>query len=227
MKAIKYLYTCLALSILFMAACKTDNFDAPKSKLTGRIIYNNEQIPVRSNGVQLELWQRGYQLFTKIPVHVAQDGTFSAELFDGNYNLVLLRGNGPWVDNTDSIKVTVKGNTNIDMPVNPYFIIKNLTAAKNGNAINATFNIEHINTTKTLERVRLFISKTNILDNVNNDGNVEILAANIANITQPISLSINIPSALTSKDYVFVRVGVKTNGVGEYIFSQPQQISIK
>src|SRR5690606_15535306 len=163
MKAIKYLYTCLALSIIFMASCKTDNFDAPKSKLTGRILYNNEQIPVRSNGVQLELWQRGYQLFSKIPVHVAQDGTFSAELFDGTYNLVLLRGNGPWADNTDSIKVTVKGNTQVDMPVSPYFITKNLTSVKNGNAINTTFNIEHINTTRTLERVRLFISKTNIL----------------------------------------------------------------
>jgi hypothetical protein len=105
------------LIVLFMMAsaailtgCEKDNYQQPKSVLKGRIVYDGQVIGLRSNGVQLELWQHGYQLFTKIPVHVEQDGTFSASLFDGNYKLVRLRGNGPWTDNSDSIDVQLKGS---------------------------------------------------------------------------------------------------------------------
>src|SRR5688572_5356036 len=107
--------------VVFLAACKKDNFEPPKSWLTGKVVYQNQPLGVRSNGVQLELWQPGYANFSKIPVFVAQDGTFSANVFDGNYKLTFLRGNGPWVETTDTINVSVKGSTEVDVPVTPYF----------------------------------------------------------------------------------------------------------
>src|SRR3954470_23751320 len=108
---------------ILMAACKKDNYEKPASTLTGRVVYNKEPLGLRSNGVQLELWQHGYELFTKIPVYLSPDGTFSALLFDGAYKLVLRQGNGPWKDNADSIDVTVRGTTNIDVQVQPYYIV--------------------------------------------------------------------------------------------------------
>src|SRR4051812_34652244 len=97
------------LICVLIAACTKDNYDPPKSMLSGQVVYQGQPVGVRSNGVQLELWQPGYQFFTKIPIYVDQDGTFSAALFDGNYKLTRLKGNGPWADNTDTINVVVKG----------------------------------------------------------------------------------------------------------------------
>lgn len=150
--------------MLLFSSCEKDNYDAPASTLTGRVVYQDQPLGVRSDGVQLELWQSGYSLFTKIPVYVAQDGTFSASLFDGNYKLTRLRGNGPWADNTDTINIQVKGGTTVDVPVDPYFVIRNDNVQRSGNAINATFNIQRVNTTKDLEYVRLYVGQTMITD---------------------------------------------------------------
>ena len=118
------IYACAVLMMLF-SSCEKDNFKEPASKLTGRVVYQQQPIGVRSMGVQFELWQPGYQLFTRIPLNIAQDGSFSAELFDGDYKLVRSKGAGPWTDNSDTINVSVKGSVSVDVPVEPYFIIKN------------------------------------------------------------------------------------------------------
>src|SRR5688572_16723553 len=158
-------------SILYIAAatftvlmgCKKDNFDPPGSVLKGRVVYNGQVLGVRTptvnasggtttGGVQLELWQYGYQLFTKIPVYVNQDGTFSASLFDGNYKLVRL-GGAPWQNNTDSIDISLKGSLDIDVPVVPFFTISNATCTFNkaDSSITATFTVNNVVAGRTLE----------------------------------------------------------------------------
>jgi len=213
--------------VVLLPGCKKDNFEPPSSFIKGHVVYQGEPISVRSNGVQLELWQRGYQLFSKVVVNVAQDGSFSANVFDGNYKLTRLKGNGPWADNTDTIEITLKGTANIDVPVDPYFIIKNETFQKSGTNINVTFNIQRINTTKTLEAVRLYLGQTILVDQSINLANFSKAGSTISDITLPITLSLTIPTALASKDYLFARVGVKTTGVGELAYSQPQKIALK
>ncbi len=183
-KAILYI---ASAAIILLTACKKDNYAPPSSQLAGKVVYQGQPIGVRSSGIQLELWQRGYQLFTKIPVYIDQDGSFSATLFDGNYKLVRLKGNGPWADNTDSIDVTVKGNTIIDVPVDPYFIIKNASVQKNGSNIDAAFTVQAVNTSKSLELIRLYLGLTTITDQNNNAANVSKAAAAI-DITQPVTL---------------------------------------
>ncbi|UPK72633.1 DUF3823 domain-containing protein [Chitinophaga filiformis] len=204
--------------------CKKDNYEKPGSILSGRVVYNKEAVGVRSNGVQLELWQHGFQLFTKIPVYIAQDGTFSASLFDGDYKLVLLPGNGPWVNNTDSVDITVNGSTTVEVPVQPYFIIKNARATKTGTTVNATFTIERINTSHTLESATLYLGKTNIADAVNNLKAQVVGADALGDITGPVTISTDIPSTLTGETFFFARIGVKTAGVGEQIYTQPIKI---
>ena len=216
----------LALFIL-VASCKKDNYDPPQSQLTGKVVFQGQSVGVRSNGVQLELWQPGFQLYTKIPVYVAQDGTFSAMLFDGDYKLTRLKGNGPWADNTDTIIVQVRGATAVDVPVDAYFIIKAETIQKSGSNITTTFSLQRGNTSKNLEDVRLYLGRTNIIDPNNNDAVVTKAASAIADITQPITLSVAIPASLAGNDYVFARVGVKTAGVSELAFSIPLKIALK
>lgn len=214
----------LVTAVLF-ASCEKDNFEAPKSKLTGRVVYNGEALGLRSDGVQLELWQHGYDLFNKIPVFVAQDGSFSAEIFDGDYKLTLVRGNGPWAESTDSLDVTVNGSTSVDVPVNPYFIIDNSSFQQAGDMVSATVEISHTNTSKDLDRVKIYLGETIIVDDILNVSSAEKLAGDV-DADQTISLSTNIPQSLRNKGYAFVRVGVKTVGVAEFVYSQPVRINL-
>ena len=221
-----FLYALLAATVS-LTGCKEDNRLEPTSNLSGKVVYNGQPVGVRSNGVQLELWQHGYQLFTKIQVQVAQDGSFAASLFDGNYKLVRLRGNGPWVDNTDSIDVAVRGNTVIDVPVQPYFILKNETFSKGEGKVNARFSLDQIAPNRDLERVNLYIGTTSIIDQNNNVQNVQLLASAIEDPAQLISLSANLPANLSNRGYVYARIGVKTVGAGEMLFGNVQKIELK
>lgn len=216
----------LALAV-GLSGCEKDNRAEPKSVLKGRIVFEGQPVGVRSNGVQLELWQHGYQLFTKIPVHINQDGTFSASLFDGNYKLVRLRGNGPWADNTDSIDVELRGSKEIDVPVNPYFVLKNDVYSKGEGKVSATFNVQQVATGRTIERVNLYIGTTIIVDPNNNVGNAQEVAANLTDLSKAVTLTATIPANLSSREYIYARVGVKTSGVGEMLFGMPQKVMLK
>ena len=217
-------YVITLLLLVMVNGCKKDNFEKPSATLSGRVVYDKEALGLRSNGVQLELWQHGFELFTKIPVYVAQDGTFSASLFNGSYKLVRLPGNGPWVNNIDSIDVTVNGNTVIDVPVQPYFVIKNATISKSGTTVTGTFSIGKITNGGTLESVSLFVGKTNIVDAVNNLGSAGINGSDITDINAPVTVSVTIPGSLSGQSFFFARVSVKTAGVAEHIYSQPIKI---
>ena len=210
-----------------LTSCEKDNRAEPKSVLKGRIVHDGQPVGVRSNGVQLEIWQSGYQLFTKIPVYINQDGTFSASLFDGDYKLVRLRGNGPWVDNTDTINVALRGTQELDVPVTPYFVFRNDTYSKGEGKISATFNLQQVNTSRALERVNLYVGTTMIVDPNNNGGNAQQLAAAITDLTKPITLTATLSPALAGREYVYARIGVKTSGVGEMLFGAPQKIMLK
>ncbi|UOQ69800.1 DUF3823 domain-containing protein [Hymenobacter volaticus] len=222
-----FLYSLLAGTALFMG-CAKDNVEPPSSTLTGRIVYQDQVLGLRSNGstdlgnqtTMLELWQRGYQLFTKIPVFVNQDGTFQAKLFDGNYKLVRSRGNGPWVDNTDSIDVQVRGNTVIDVPVTPYFTVTDAAFQRSGNTLTATCRVNRIVAGKDIDRVVLLISRTQFVDDSNALERTEKNAAAV-NLSQVQNLSVTIPSSITGS--VFARIGVKAAGVGQYVYSPVQK----
>lgn len=210
-----------------LTGCEKDNYAEPKATINGRVVYQSQPIGVRSNGVQLELWQRGYQLFTKIPVYVDQDGSFSATVFDGNYKLVRLRGNGPWVDNTDTIDVQVRGSATIDVPVQPYFTVGNEKFQKAGTAITSTCKINQVLTTRAIERVTLYVGSTQFVDINNNAGNVSKTGADLADLSKELSFTMNIPSSVASKSVVYGRIGVKTVGVAEMLYSPVQKIQLK
>lgn len=223
----KFLLTIITASILFFAGCKKDNYTKPNSIITGKLVYQGQPLGVRSNGVQLELWQKGYQLFTKVAVYPAQDGTYTINVFDGDYQLIPLKGTGPWADKLDTIPIHLAGSANVDITMDPYFIIKNESFVRSGSTITGTFTIQKVNTTKTLSLVKIYIGQTLITDNTNNAANAQKLAATITDITQPISISLTVPAALATKDYAYMRVGVQATGVTELLYTQVQKIALK
>lgn len=227
MKANNYLYSLITLTIIMVMGCEKDNYDAPTAMLTGRVVYQNQPLGVRSGGVELELWQHGYASFSKIPVYVNQDGSFSARLFDGNYKLVLLRGNGPWADDTDSLDINLKGTASVDVAVDPYFIITDQSFRQSGNEITGTVTLRQINTSRPLERVAIYLGQTLIVDQNNNAARAEVTSGDVDDFSEPIDLAISIPASLASKGYLFARIGVKASGVAEYLYSQPQQIVLQ
>jgi len=224
---VKLFSSVVLLLVAVFAGCKKDNFKAPSSSITGKVVYQGQAVGLRSNGVQLEVWQHGYQLFSKIPVYLAQDGTFTVALFDGDYKVTLLKGNGPWADKPDSIDVHVSGTAAIDVPVNPYYLVKTSSFTKNGTAISGIANLQGVTTSKSIEAVRMYISSTTIVDQTNNIAKSEVAGSTITDITQPVNLSVSIPSSLASNNYVFVRIGVKTTGVTELAYGPVQKVNLK
>jgi len=214
------------LICVLIAACTKDNYDPPKSMLSGQVVYQGQPVGVRSNGVQLELWQPGYQFFTKIPIYVDQDGTFSAALFDGNYKLTRLKGNGPWADNTDTINIVVKGATTIDVPVQPYFVIANPTFQKSGTSVTASGKVNMVTAGKTVERVTFYIGSTQFVDATTNVAKDDKTGAALGDLSQPLTFSVAVPANVATKGYVYGRLGVKTTGVAELLYTPVQKIQL-
>lgn len=218
----KLLYGLTVLAAL-LAGCAKDNYTPPSSTLKGRVVYQNRPVGVRSDGVQLELWQSGYQLYTKIPVYVDQEGSFSTSLFDGDYKLVLLRGNGPWVDNTDTLRVNVKGATQVDVPVQPYYTVAGEAYKKSGTTFTATCRINQVVTSRAIERVTFYLGSTQFVDLNNNVAKADLTGSALSDLSKDLTFTLPMPAGV-NKNYLYGRIGVKTVGVAEMLYSPVQEI---
>lgn len=231
-------YTFLAL-VFILTGCEYDNFKAPESILSGTVNYQGTPVGVKTGANQLELWQHGYKLFSKINVYINQDGTYSARLFDGDYKLVRLKG-APWTDQTDSIDVTVKGNTIVDVPVTPYFTITTPTFSFADSTVTASGLVTKIGT-KNIERVTLYIGYTAFVDATNVGTytdysfdppktvslKLDKTGGALSNLANPLTFSYKLHKLVYAKQYIFARLGVKTSGVSEMFYTPAQKFQIR
>lgn len=225
MKRTLYIY-CASLAML-LSACEKDNLKEPTSILSGKVTFQGQPIGVRTGGVQFEIWQPGYAFFTKIPLNIAQDGSFKATLHDGDYKLVRLPNAGPWVNNTDTINVSVKGSASVDIPVEPYFVIKNASFTRNGTDVTATFTVEKNGThSRTFELARLFLGRYYLLDAGTNASAANKNGTGVV-LGQPVTVTLAIPAAIANDDFIFARVGIKTVGIAEYLYTASEKIQLK
>jgi len=219
------IYFFSALFIVLLSACEKDNLKEPSSILSGNVTFQGQPIGVRSDRVQFEIWQRGFDFFTKIPLNIAQDGSFKATLHDGDYKLVRLPNAGPWINNTDTINVSLKGSASVDIPVEPYFVIKNASFTRNGTNVSATFTVEKNGThTRTLEATKLFLGRYYILDLGNNAANKDATGLVLG---QSVTVTLAIPTAIANDDFIFARVGIKPRDIGEYLYTASQKLQLK
>lgn len=215
-----------AIGSLLLASCEYDNFEAPKSTLSGNIVYEGNPVGVRTRGTRLELWEDGHILRTPMDVHISHDGKFSASLFDGTYKLVR-KGEAPWLpQSSDTVVVTVQGNTQMDFPVTPYFTLQNDTYTANGNTLQAQFTIRRVVPTANVSNVVLYIGRSILTDQNLFEQRVELPAADIQ-VDQPLRIGTELPATVAGLDYVFVRVGVRSNLSGEYYYSQVQRLDLR
>jgi len=228
----RFQYIILLTLVLGTSSCKKDNFEAPSSTLNGRIMYNNEEIGLEYNQVPLELYQPGFGKVGAIAGSFKQDGSYSTLLFNGNYKMIIPAGQGPfqWRETTvgvrDTLAVTVSGNQTLDLQATPYFMIRAAAYTLTGTTLVANFRADQIITglsAKTIERINLYINKTQFVSSADNIASAEIAGSTITN-PAAVTLTATVPAIVPAQNYVFVRIGLKITGVEDMIFSPLQKI---
>jgi hypothetical protein len=230
---LKYLPVIIIGVALF--SCKKDNYSPPGDTLSGNLLYNSDTIYVERNAVHFQIYQYGFGQVGPISTDetFAQDGSYSAALFSGNYKLIIPNGDGPFMSKTtssgapDSVAISMNGNQTIDINVTPYYLIHNAQITASGGNVTANFKIDKIVTdanAKDIERVSLYINKTQFVSGGDNIAHTDI---NGSDITDPssVSLSVAIPDFVPAQNYIFARVGLKIAGVEDMIFSPLVKVS--
>ncbi len=210
-----------------MLSCKKDNYDAPSSTLSGKLVYKGESFGVEKDQVPFELYQYGFGKVGPIASSFTQEGTYSALLFDGEYKLIIPNGQGPFLwkqtaaGKPDSVTISLKGSQTLDLEVTPYYMIRNAQITAASGKVNAAFKVEQIITdanAKNIENVTLYINKTQFVSPGNNIASTTMAGSAIADPNN-IALNVTIPSISPAQNYVFARVALKIAGVEDRIFS--------
>ena len=222
---VRYVLLFLLISTL-ITGCGLDNYDPPKSQLSGQIVYNDQPVHVKGTygAIQLQLYQDGYALKNPISVFVDQNGKFEATLFEGTYKLVTRDKNGPWVNSRDTTIVNVKGNSFVELEVTPYFTISNPTVSLNGAQLTGSCTVDKIVSTANLDFIKLFINGTSFVDENINVLSVSSNALAVGNNTFSLTLNADQQAKLNSLKGVYARIGVKTQGADQAIYSEVFQL---
>ena len=230
---LNYILVIVALGSLTVS-CKKDNYDAPSSSFTGRLVYKGEPIQVEYDRVPFELYEYGFGKVGPINGTITPEGGFSHLLFDGEYKFVIRPGQGPFLwpqtgGKADSITINIKGNTTMDIDVEPYYMVRTPQFTFGAGKVTSSFKIDKIITdaarAKTIEKAALFINKTNFVSNDNNIARTEINGAAITDLNN-VSLNVTVPTLTPTQNYIFARIGVKSTGVEDWIFSPVQKIQL-
>lgn len=223
----------LSLIAMLLAACSTeiDNWDYPRSVVSGQFVYKGQPMRLMSTASDatgsnmLQLHQTGgdwIQGFVK--VFAKEDGTFTVNAFDGDYYLTLTPGRGPWQPNMDTVRFSLNGEKrDLNFEVTPYFWISDFKDSYADSTLTATFKLEKIVPAADLERVVVELGTTAIVDNLSKAYEKSFTAINTG--TNTITLDLKELSGaekanLRRTGYLFARVGVKTAGVSDMIYSQ-------
>lgn len=215
-----------------LASCAKDNYESPNATLKGRIVYNGQPINVEYNQVRFQLWESGYANVKPIDVNIAQDGGYSAVLFNNTYKLTFPGGQGPFMTKQngaakDTIVVNLSGTQELNIEVLPYYMVRDAQFTAGGSNVAATFKLEKIindANAKDIERVTLYINKTQFVSEGNNVAKTSVNGVDITN-PNSVNLSVNIPSLVPAQDHVYARIGVKITNVEDWIFSDVRKIT--
>jgi hypothetical protein len=223
----------LALVALF-SSCDKDNYPSPKSTLSGQIVYKGEPIGVEDNQVRLQLWQPGFGKLAAIDAPIAQDGTYSAMLFDGSYKMVFPKGRGPFKTLVkdpaakDTVFVNLSGNQKLDVEVMPYYMIRTPNFSGGESKVAVALKLEKIITgadAKDIERVSLYVNRTEFVSRATNVSVADLAGADIKDLNT-INLTANVPTLSPVQKYVFARVGVKIKDVEDMVFSPVHKVDL-
>jgi len=167
-----------------------------------------------------------YAMLALIPGMVYAQNQITGTVL-GQYKLVR-RAGAPWEPQlSDTIIIDVKGKTNKDIPVTPYFVINNESFQGSSSAVTAKFSVSKIVESAGLTGVSLFLGKSILTDNNNHEQSISADLTKV-NLNQEMTMTINITDdRLVGLDYVFARIGVLSNITNEYYYTQVQRVDLK
>ncbi|HIY76932.1 MAG TPA: DUF3823 domain-containing protein [Candidatus Sphingobacterium stercorigallinarum] len=199
-----------------MWSCGKDNYQAPESTLTGTVVYQGEPVGVRGSNqsVRLQLWQDGFQTREPIDVYVAQDGSFSAALFDGQYKLITVPGSGPWQHSADTLLIDLNGHATVEFPVDLYYNLTDVSYQLSGETLTATFQLDQLVDDRAVDEISLLIGNTKFVDLGHFLKRETLSSAQQGTF----SISMDIGPELENNQTLFARVGVKINGITESLY---------
>lgn len=224
----------LALATIIFYSCKKDNYKPPSALVTGQLNYKGDLIGVEYNQVTYQLYQRGYSTPAPIIGTFDQDGKLSVMLFPGNYKFYIPNNQGPFLwkrtatGAPDSLSLDVTGNMQVDIPVTPYYMIRNLKITSVEKLVNAAFKVEKIITddnARNVEFVALYINKTQFVSQAGSD-NIAKTSINVIPDFDNVVLSVTVPDISPAQNYVFARVGVKIVGIEDMLLSPVIKINL-
>ena len=117
----------------------------------------------------------------------------------------------------DTIYVEVKGKTQCEVKVTPYFTISDENITLNNNIVSGTCNIQQIVQDTKINQVMLLVSKTSFVDENTNIGRQNLSKINPGTTT--ISLDISNNQNVQSAKALFARIGVKATGADQAVYS--------
>lgn len=217
---------------LALVSCEIDNYDEPESFFTGRVVYNGTPIEVGALEVRFQLFQPGFGNLAPLDVHLDTDGSFSGRFFDGDYKLKFVDGQGPFKANYvneqagDTIFIQIKGNTEMDLEVTPYYMVKSSQFSATGNTVSGSISLDKIITGdegREIEYVNLYINESQFVSN-NDDYNIGRADVEVSSLDN-IAGSINLPDDY-SKNYIYARMGIKIAGVEDLLFSEVTKLDL-
>ena len=225
-----FLNIMLATAVAFcLGSCGYDNFDEPESMLAGNIQYNGQNLQLQGSAgsIQLQAYQSGYELKSPITIYVNQDGRFSARLFNGHYKIVTKDNNGPWVNKRDTVEVDVKGNTEVNIPVTPYFLLSDYNCSLSGNLLTVSFRIQQIVNTATMAYGTICIGRTSIVDEQNNAFQIRLNASQLTVGANSFSFNLTDEQkkAISGAVKVTARVGLRTVDADKSIYTNMVTLS--
>ncbi|MEJ7767165.1 MAG: DUF3823 domain-containing protein [Chitinophagaceae bacterium] len=236
----------------FLFSCKKDNYEEPKSLLSGRVVYKGEAIGLEYNQVPYQLYQFGFGKIGAIGVikdpdfpndpnrtltlttTFAQDGSYSSLLYDGDYKLTMAASQGPFMwaqtgGKADTVNITMRGSQTLDLEVIPYYMLRTPKIAKGGLGVTASFKAEKIITDatngKAIERVSLYINKTQFVSGADNIAKTDVAGSAVTDPNN-ISISVAVPTISPTQNYIFARIGLKVAGVEDMIFTPVTKITL-
>lgn len=242
----RYTFLLPLLLTFGLTGCAFDNFEPPQSTFEGRLVYKGEPLLMQSANatggnnsdfpVFLELWQKAYNNRSSIRIPIKQDGTFSSSLFDGDYKLIVPNGQGPFLwkrtaaNTPDSLDVAVRGSQKLDIEVMPYYMVRNPQFSLAGRKVSGSVKLEKIITDaingKTVERVSLYVNKTQFVDAGNSINKTDLAGSAITDLNNVSLTTADIPALVPSQSYVFVRIGLKITGVEDMIYTPVQKVNL-
>ena len=234
-------YILIPVLVISFYSCKKDNYAEPGTYLTGSLMYKGDSINVERNQVPFQIYQYGFGKAGAINSTFQQDGSYSQVLFNGDYKLIIPNGQGPFIYKQtssgapDSLAITLNGDQKLDLEVMPYYMVRNAQFGYRpaDSMVTASFKAEKIITdpamAKDIERVSLYINKTNF---VSGGDNIAFTDMGGGNITDPnnIMLTVKVPFgdklSTFTQNYMYTRVGIKIVNVEDMIFSPVQIVQI-